>query len=154
MAGSLNKVQLIGNTGQDPEVITTTNGSMCAKFSLAMSESWKDKAGEKNERTEWVRVVCWGDALAKMIGEHIKKGQQLYVEGKIVTREYEKDGEKRYATEVVVQGFDGKVMMLGRKDGPAKQADRSLTTATPPPARGNGAERTFDDEIPFMCEWR
>jgi single-strand DNA-binding protein len=102
--GTTNKVILIGNLGQDPEV-KTVGDTQVANLSLATTESWKDKAGELQERTEWHRVSMWG-RQAEAIGQYAKKGSKLYIEGKIETRTYEKDGEKRYSTEIKANSFE------------------------------------------------
>lgn len=100
MSSGVNRVILVGNLGADPEVRFTQGGQSVANFRLAVSESWVDKQGERKERTEWVPVVAWGKQ-AEHCGEYLKKGRQCYVEGKLQTREWEKDGVKRYTTEVV-----------------------------------------------------
>lgn len=105
---SVNKVIIIGNLGADPEVRFTPGGQAVANFRIATSESWADKNGQKQERTEWHRVVVWGK-LAELCGEYLKKGRQCYVEGKIQTREWDKDGVKTYVTEVVAN----EVLFLG-----------------------------------------
>jgi single-strand DNA-binding protein len=105
----------IGNLGRDPEVRFTQGKQAVANFSIAINEKWTDKDGKKNERTEWVRIVVWGK-LAELCGEYLTKGRQVGVEGPLQTREYEKDGEKRYATEIVADRVD----FLGSKNGEAK----------------------------------
>jgi single-strand DNA-binding protein len=99
----LNKCMFIGNLGRDPEVKFLDGGNAVTKFSVAVNESWKDKSGEKKERVEWVRVVAWGK-LGELCGEYLKKGRQVFVEGRMQTREYEKNGEKKYSTEIVASG--------------------------------------------------
>jgi single-strand DNA-binding protein len=140
---SLNKVQLIGNLGQDPEVKHMASGDAVANFTLATSDTWKDKnTGEKQERTEWHRCVAWRK-LGEIIGQYAKKGQKLYVSGKLETRKWEQDGQTRYATEIQVQD----VILLSAKgeggSGSASQVPRSQTPAAPAHAED------FDDEIPF-----
>jgi len=113
---SLNSVQLIGNVGKDPDIRTLNNGNRVASFSLALSESWRDKAtGEKKERTEWANVVVFNDSLVKVIESYVSKGDKLYVQGALQTRKWEKDGVERYTTEVVLQAFGGKLILLGGK---------------------------------------
>lgn len=113
---SLNQVCLIGNLGKDPEIKTFNSGDKVANFSMAMSESWKDKqSGEKKEKTEWVNVAVYGDGLVGVIEKYVHKGSKLYVQGSLQTRKYEKDGQDRYATEVVVRGMGGKIVMLDGK---------------------------------------
>ena len=105
---SLNKVQLIGNVGKDPELKYTPSGVAVASFSMATTEKWKDNDGNPQEKTEWHNLVAWRK-LAEIVGEYVKKGKPLYVEGKIQTRSYEKDGVKRYSTEIVAD----EIIMLG-----------------------------------------
>lgn len=152
MARGVNKVILVGMLGKDPEVRYTPGGVAVANISLATSEQWADKqTGNKVEKTEWHRVVIFGK-LAEIAGEYLGKGSQVYFEGKLQTREWEKDGIKRYATEVIV-GMDGVMQMLGsppqgdrRQQGP-RQAERPRPTTThqqPAPDYDS-----FDDDIPF-----
>lgn len=113
MAGGVNKVILIGNLGADPEVRFTPGGQAVANFRIATSESWTDKSGQKQERTEWHRIVVWGK-LGELCGEYLKKGRQCYVEGRLQTREWnDKEGKKNYTTEVVAN----QVVFLGGRDG-------------------------------------
>ena len=114
MAGSLNKVTLIGNLGKDPEVRSTQNGNKVCNLTVATSESWKDKStGEKKEQTEWHRVVIWNENLIGVVEKYATKGMKVYVEGKLQTKKYtDKDGVEKYATEVVLNNFDGKVLFL------------------------------------------
>lgn len=118
MAGSVNKVILIGNLGKDPEVRTLQNGGKVANLSLATSESWKDKAtGERKEKTEWHRVVIFGN-LADIAEKYLKKGSKVYVSGSLQTRKWQdKDGQDKYSTEVVLQGYGGELTMLDGKGG-------------------------------------
>jgi single-strand DNA-binding protein len=138
---SLNKVIAIGNLGRDPELGHLPNGDPVCKFSIACTETWK-KDGEKQERTEWVRCVVYRK-LAEICGEYLKKGSQVYIEGKMQTREWEKDGVKRYTTEVIVN----EMKMLGSKSGssgePAERAPVAAKTAMP------GAFDDMSDSIPF-----
>jgi single-strand DNA-binding protein len=117
MAGGINKVILVGNLGQDPELRYTTDGRPIANFSIATSETWNDKgSGERREKTEWHRVVVFGK-LAEICGEYLSKGRQVYIEGKLQTRKWQgKDGQDRYTTEVVVD-MRGTMQMLGSRDG-------------------------------------
>jgi len=113
---SVNKSILVGNVGNDPEIKTFENGSKVANFSLATSENWKDKNGEKQEATEWHNIAVFGK-LADIVESYVKKGQQLYVEGKIKTRSWDdQDGNKKYMTEIVLNGFGDALQMLGKKD--------------------------------------
>lgn len=113
MAG-LNKVEIIGRLGNDPEVRNMPNGDPVCNMSIATSETWKDAQGNKQERTEWHRVTIFGK-VAEIAGQYLRKGSQCYISGKLQTREWEKDGIKRYTTEIVVTGFDGKLLLLDSK---------------------------------------
>ena len=120
MAGSVNKVILIGNVGKDPEIRRTQDGRPIANLSIATSESWRDKnTGEKREKTEWHRVVVFSEPLCKVIEQYVKKGSKLYIEGQLQTRKWQdKEGQDKYSTEVVLQGFGGTLTMLdGRNTG-------------------------------------
>jgi len=112
---SLNQVQLIGNLGQDPEIRFTQDGKPIASFSIATSESWKDKQGNKQEKTEWHRLVSFSEGLNKNVIEpYVRKGTKIFVEGKLVTRKWQdKEGADRYTTEVVLDGFNSKLILLG-----------------------------------------
>lgn len=121
MAG-LNKVEIIGTLGQDPEVRYAANGNAICNLSLATSEKWKDAQGNQQERTEWHRVSMFGK-VAEIAGEYLRKGSECYVCGKLQTREWEKDGVKRYTTEIVVDGFDGRRLLLLRGGGNRPQND-------------------------------
>ena len=133
MAGGINKVILVGNLGQDPEIRYTADGRPIANFSVATSETWKDKnSGEKREKTEWHRVVVFGK-LAEICGEYLSKGRQVYIEGKLQTRKWQgQDGQDRYTTEVVIDGFTGTMQMLGTREGGG---------GGPRPAAGGGGNR-------------
>lgn len=154
MAGSVNKVILIGNLGKDPEIRTMSNGSKVANLSLATSESWRDKStGERKEKSEWHRVVIFG-SLADIAEKYLTKGSKVYVCGSLQTRKWsDKDGVEKYSTEVVLQGFGGELTMLdgnggGKRDSDEPVADRGRATAGQGPARGG-----FDDDsIPFAPE--
>lgn len=143
MAG-INKVILVGRLGADPEVKTVSGGNTVARLSLATSESWNDKQGQKQERTEWHRVVVWGK-LAELCGRYLNKGRQVYVEGRIQTRQWEdQQGQKRYSTEVVATT----VQFLGAggaSTGPREQQNDEF------PSQDFGPEPSFDaaEEIPF-----
>lgn len=154
MARGVNKVTLIGNLGADPEVRYTANGSAVANIRLATAESWRDKeSGEQQERTEWHRVVFFS-RLAEIVGEYLKKGSQVYIEGRLQTRKWQdRDGNERYTTEIVAN----EMQMLGGRGG-ASGADNHESGASHgrPPATGSaGAGSTeppmddFDDDIPF-----
>ncbi|MEW5709791.1 single-stranded DNA-binding protein [Pelomicrobium sp. G1] len=145
---SVNKVILLGHLGGDPELRYLPDGSPVASFSLATHETWKDKSGEKQERTEWHRCQAWG-RLAEIAGEYLKKGSQVYAEGKIRTRKWQdKEGQDRYTTEIVVE----RLQMLGAKRGEAEPAERreakQAESADKPKATGSAFD-DFEDDIPF-----
>ncbi|MEL6289405.1 MAG: single-stranded DNA-binding protein [Pseudomonadota bacterium] len=120
MAGSVNKVILVGNLGQDPEIRQTQDGRPIANLSVATSESWRDKnSGERREKTEWHRVVIFSDGLCKVAENYLRKGSKVYIEGQLQTRKWQdKSGQDRYSTEVVLQGYGGTLTMLdGRSNG-------------------------------------
>ena len=143
MAG-INKVILIGNLGRDPEVRYTPDGTAVANFTIATSEEWKDKnTGEKKERTEWHRIVAFR-RLGEICGEYLSKGRQVYIEGRLQTREWEdKEGNKRYTTEIVAN----QMQMLGSK-APANATGSSQYASAPNPS-GPAPLKTEDDDIPF-----
>ncbi|MGM8936610.1 single-stranded DNA-binding protein [Pseudomonas neustonica] len=150
MARGINKVILIGNAGGEPEVRYLPNGNAVTNVTIATSDSWKDKqTGQMQERTEWHRVVFFG-RIAEVVGEYAKKGSKLYIEGRLQTREWEKDGIKRYSTEVVVDN-GGKMQLLDSRTG---DSDRPARAAQPQQQRPQQAaqpteEYNFDDDIPF-----
>ena len=124
MAGSVNKVILVGNVGNDPEIRTFGNGGKVANFSIATSENWRDKqSGERKEKTEWHRIAVFNDGLVGVIERYVKKGSKLYIEGKLQTRKWtDNSGQDKYTTEVVLQGYGGNLTMLdGRNDGGGQQ---------------------------------
>ena len=138
---SLNKVQLIGNLGNDPDII---NEGKIAKFSLATSESWNDKtSGEKMTKTEWHNIVVYNEGLVGVIQQYVKKGSKVYVEGQLQTRKWEdKDGATRYTTEVVLQNFNGTLTMLGENN-----SSQASSTSSNTPSTNTSTEP--DDDIPF-----
>ena len=147
MAGSVNKVILVGNLGKDPEVRRMTSGDPVVNLSIATSESWRDKAsGEKKEKTEWHRVVIFNKNLAEVAEKYLRKGSKVYVEGQLQTRKWtDKDGAEKYSTEVVLQNFRGELTMLdGRNGGGEGGGGRGAGEA---PASFQRDE--LDDEIPF-----
>ena len=119
MAGSVNKVILVGNLGKDPEIRRTQDGRPIANLSLATSESWRDKnTGERKEKTEWHRVVIFSEPLCKVVEQYVKKGAKLYIEGQLQTRKWtDQSGAEKYSTEVVLQGFNGSLTMLDGRAG-------------------------------------
>lgn len=164
MAGSLNKVILIGNLGKDPEVRRMGSGDPVVNLSIATSESWRDKqSGERREKTEWHRVVIFNDQIAKVAEQFLKKGMKVYIEGQIQTRKYtDNSGQEKYTTEIVLQRYRGELQMLdGRgQGGEAGGDDRGYDQAGFGGGGGGGQKRVadgpresfsqdLDDEIPF-----
>src|ERR1700748_1653460 len=127
MAGSVNKVILIGNLGKDPEVRRMQDGRPVVNLSVATSDTWRDKAtGERRERTEWHRVVIFNENLCRIVEQYLKKGSKVYLEGSLQTRKWQdKDGQERYSTEVVLQGYNSALTMLDRAGGGGSGADNS-----------------------------
>jgi single-strand DNA-binding protein len=123
MSGSFNSATIIGNVGQDPEIKSMQSGDKVANLSIATSESWKDKSGEKQERTQWHKVVVWNQNLVGIIEKYVKKGDKLFVQGMLETRKYEKDGVTHYTTEIVLKAFGGQIVLLGSKSGSGAQVD-------------------------------
>jgi single-strand DNA-binding protein len=148
MAGSLNKVTLIGNLGNDPEIRTTNDGRELASFSLATTESWKDKAtGEKKDKTEWHRIVVFNEGLVRVIKNYVKKGSKLYIEGQLQTRKWmDKDNQERYTTEVVLQNFNSGLILL---DSKGEGSSNSYSENSNKQAPANFDNSDLDDEIPF-----
>lgn len=165
MAGSLNKVMLIGNVGNDPEIRNLDAARSVANFNIATSQSWKDKAtGEKKEVTQWHRIVVWVDGMIGVIEKYVKKGSKIYIEGELQTRKWQdQDGKDRYSTEVVLTGFDAKLVLLGDggggkasdpnsnadRPGNKSYADQSGGTARQDPRGNTETQGQFDSEIPF-----
>ena len=151
MAGSLNKVQLIGRLGADPEVKQMVNGKSVARLSLATSQSWKDRnSGEKKEKTEWHRVVVFNEGLVNIVQQYLKKGSQVYVEGQLTTRKWkdEQSGQDKYSTEIILQGYNSTLTMLG--------GTNANNISNNPSNKNNDFDQTnqqsnndLDDEIPF-----
>ena len=146
MSNGVNKVILIGNLGADPEVRFTPGGQAVANFRIATSESWTDKNGQKQERTEWHRIVVWGK-LAELCGEYLKKGRQCFLEGRLQTREWQdKEGQKHYTTEVVASG----VTFLGAPSGNGgRRNEPPAGDFGPPPPGHDNPPAPGDDDIPF-----
>ncbi len=162
MAGSVNKVILVGNLGADPEVRRTQDGRPIVNLRVATSESWRDKAtGERKEKTEWHRVVIFSEGLCRVAEQYLKKGSKVYLEGQLQTRKWtDKDNIERYSTEVVLQGFNSNLTMLdGRGGGGGSSADEggsgsdfgsSAPRERKPAMAAAGSKRDdMDDEIPF-----
>lgn len=145
MAGSLNKVILIGNLGRDPEIRTTNDGREIANLNIATSESWKDKiTGERKDKTEWHRVVCFSEGLVRVIKNYVKKGSKLYIEGQLQTRKWvDSDNQEKYTTEVVLQNFNSNLILLDSKG-------EALTNQPNNQANNPTFDNSdLDDEIPF-----
>jgi single-strand DNA-binding protein len=174
MAGSVNKVILIGNLGADPEIRRTQDGRPIANLSVATSESWRDKnTGERREKTEWHRVVIFNEGLCKIAENYLKKGSKVYLEGQLQTRKWQdQSGQDKYSTEVVLQGFNGNLTMLdGRSEGGGGGGGRDFGGGSGGGGRdygggsgggsgggqqggggfggGGGGSRDLDDDIPF-----
>jgi single-strand DNA-binding protein len=161
MAGSINKVILVGNLGRDPEIRSTQDGMRIANLAIATSETWRDKmSGERKERTEWHRVVIFNERLAEVAEKYLKKGSKVYVEGALQSRKWtDNSGQERYTTEVVLQRFRGELTMLdgarGAGGGPPMEGgydeggfgDESRASATP--TRSRTPVNDLDDDIPF-----
>jgi single-strand DNA-binding protein len=170
MSGSVNKVILVGNLGRDPEVRRMQNGDAVVNLRIATSETWRDKqSGERREKTEWHSVVIFNENLAKVAEQYCRKGSKIYIEGQLQTREWQdKDGQKRYSTEVVLQRFRGELTLLDGRDGggggrsemgddsggsvgydrsPSMSRSAGAAPRSAAPARGKGAD--LDDDIPF-----
>jgi single-strand DNA-binding protein len=159
---SLNKVILIGNLGKDPESRTMNSGDQVVSFSLATSESWRDKqTGDKRERTEWHNIVIWNQGLGKVAQQYLRKGSKVYLEGQMQTRKWQDaQGQDRYTTEVVLQAFRGELVLLGdsgagngsssaKRDSQQKTDDYGTVKASQKPAAQPAGGNHLDDDIPF-----
>src|SRR5258705_13724314 len=150
MAGSVNKVVLIGNLGRDPEVRRLTSGDPVVNLSIATSESWRDKAsGERKEKTEWHRVVIFNENIAKVAEQYLKKGSKVYLEGQLQTRKYtDKDGSEKYSTEIVLQKYRGELVMLDARGEGGERAERPAMAGA---SEGGGSFQRgdLDHGIPF-----
>jgi single-strand DNA-binding protein len=162
---SMNKVILLGNLGQDPDIKNLPNGGQVANLSIATSETWKDKNGERQERTQWHRVVVWSEGLVKVIDRYLAKGDQIMVVGQLETRSWESEGVKKYATEVVLRPFKSELQIIrckawnengggnsgGNRGGGGSSRDDDFGSA--PQGRGEGQSQqrrqAVDDDIPF-----
>ena len=163
MAGSVNKVILVGNLGKDPKIANLNSGDRAVSFTLATSETWKDKnSGERREKTEWHNVVIYNENLGRVVEQYCKKGSKVYLEGQIQTRKYnDQSGAERYITEIVLQRFRGELVLLdSRGGGEARESlpgpdersssfGRSSPAERRPPAAGGDAPSDFGDDIPF-----
>ena len=155
MAGSVNKVILIGNLGRDPETRRTQSGDAIVHLNVATSESWRDKAsGERRDRTEWHRVVIFNERLGEIAQKYLKKGSKVYLEGQLQTRKWtDKDGQEKYTTEVVLQRFRGELTLLDSRGSAGGGGEGGYESAAPEEPRGGGGSAPkggdLDDDIPF-----
>ena len=149
MAGSLNKVLLIGRLGADPEIKQMVNGKSVARLSLATSQSWKDKStGEKKEKTEWHRIVVFNEGLVNVVQQYLKKGAQVYIEGQLSTRKWKDDktGQDKYSTEILIQGYNSSLTMLGggsQNNIVSQNTNQNIENSNPT------SQNDLDDDIPF-----
>ena len=173
MAGSVNKVILVGNLGQDPESRSMPSGGEVVNFSVATSENWKDRDGNKQERTEWHRVVIWNENLGRVAKQYLKKGSKVYLEGQLQTRKWtDQSGQDKYSTEIVLQRFRGELVLLDRREGGggggfgggygdddygSSSGGRSDSFGSSAPRGGSGGgsrpapafDTDLDDDVPF-----
>tara|TARA_Y100000590_G_scaffold422368_1_gene527040 strand:+ start:5860 stop:6321 length:462 start_codon:yes stop_codon:yes gene_type:complete len=153
MAGSVNKVILLGNVGKDPEIRATQSGSKLASFSIATSKRWKDKqTQEYKDKTEWHKIVIFGEGLTSIVEKYVKKGSKIYIEGELQTRKWEdQDGKDRYTTEIVLQGYNSTLTLLDSKGTDSSISNKNeqensnkIANSTPEEQKSD-----LDDEIPF-----
>jgi len=151
MAGSLNKVLLIGRLGADPEIKQTQGGKGFASLSVATSENWKDKnSGEKKEKTEWHRVVIFNEGLVNVVKQYLKKGAQIYVEGQLTTNKYtDSNGQEKYSTQIVLQGYNSTLKMLGGATGSPQGGVDQSSASSSLPSDDISSPADLDDEVPF-----
>ena len=153
MAGSLNKVQLIGRLGADPDIKQMVNGKNVARLSIATSQSWKDKySGERKEKTEWHRIVIFNEGLVNVVQQYLKKGANVYVEGQLSTRKWkdESSGQDKYSTEIVLQGYNSSLTMLDSRNSKSDNSNLIKENKSSLPNENLNQENTdLDDEIPF-----
>ena len=152
MAGSLNKVQLIGRLGADPEIKQMVNGKSVARLSIATSQSWKDKSsGERKEKTEWHRVVIFNEGLVNVVQQYVKKGANVYVEGQLSTRKWkdEATGQDKYSTEIVIQGYNSSLTMLGGGNSGGGISNDNSQSSMSNNEEVSQISNDMDDEIPF-----
>ena len=150
MAGSLNKVLLIGRLGADPEIKQMVNGKSVARLSLATSQSWKDKnTGERKEKTEWHRIVVFNEGLVNVVQQYLKKGAQIYVEGQLTTRKWkdEQSGQDKYSTEILIQGYNSSLTMLGGNNSNTSTPIQNKNKSDEEISQDMSAD--LDDDIPF-----
>ena len=151
MAGSLNKVLLIGRLGADPEIKQMVNGKSVARLSIATSNTWKDKnSGEKKEKTEWHRVVIFNEGLVNVVKQYLKKGAQIYVEGQLTTNKYtDSNGQEKYSTQIVLQGYNSTLKMLGGATGSPQGGVDQSSASSSLPSDDISSPADLDDEVPF-----
>ena len=152
MAGSLNKVLLIGRLGNDPEIKQMTNGKNVARLSIATSETWKDKnSGEKKEKTEWHRVVIFNEGLVNVVQQFLKKGAQVYIEGQIQTTKYtDNNGQEKFSMQIILQGYNSTLTMLGASGSKPSIDEGNMNQDTSSlPSDNNVSSKELDDEVPF-----
>lgn len=153
MAGSVNKAIIVGNLGRDPETRSTQNGAQVVSFSVATTESWRDKAtGERKDKTEWHNVIIWNENIGKIAAQYLRKGSRVYLEGQIQTREFtDKDGNQRRTTEIVLQAFNGQLVLLDSKsDDRQPEAKREpIVEYYKPNEKPSRSGPPVDDDIPF-----
>ena len=152
MAGSVNKVILVGNLGNDPDIRTMQSGDKVVNLSLATSESWKDKStGERKENTQWHRIVVFNQGLVNVCENYLKKGSKLYIEGQLETRSWEQDGQKKYTTEVVLRPYRGELTMLDSRGSAGGFSDNQSGYSQQPENQGAAPTPVdeLEDEIPF-----
>lgn len=157
---SVNKVILIGNVGQDPEIRSTNDGREIASFSMATTETWKDKVtGERKDKTEWHRIVIFSQGLVGIVKNYVKKGSKLYIEGQLQTRKWTgKDGVEKYTTEIVLQNFNSTMQMLDSRNtadssadsnSPNNNAQNNAQNSEKPATKNESFNEELDDDIPF-----
>ena len=152
MAGSLNKVLLIGRLGADPEIKQMVNGKNVARLSIATSQAWKDKnSGERKEKTEWHRIVIFNEGLINVVQQYLKKGANVFVEGQLSTRKWkdESSGQDKYSTEIILQGYNSSLTMLDSRGKSDSQNLVSENKSSLPKDEMNQTNSDLDDEIPF-----
>lgn len=154
---SINICILLGNVGRDPEIRTLNSGDKVANFSIATSESWRDKqTGERKEKTEWHNISVFNQNIVKVVEQYVKKGSKVGIQGKITTRKWQdKDGNDRYTTEIVIENFNGRLTLEGGKsDGDGEAKERPAQSSAPKGGGGGSLASQLDDDIPFSPEWR
>lgn len=153
---SLNRVTLIGNVGRDPEIRTTQGGQKIANLSIATTDKWKSKDGERHEKTEWHRVVIFNEGLAGIVEKYVRKGSQLMLEGSLQTRKWQdQSGQDRYSTEVVLSAYNGQIILLDKPNGNSRESTQSNGHSESKGGNAmTGGTGAFNDEIPFEMPWK